>query len=92
MTCINPVNTNRIIRQPMVLKTFGISKSTLFNRINDGLFPPSIKLGGRACGWLDSEIQAVLSALVANQTQDEIKALVGDIVQARKAQGGHVNG
>lgn len=84
--------SNRIIRQPKVLETLGISKSTLFNRINAGLFPPSINLGGRATGWLETEAQAVLSALAANQTRNELKCLVAELVEARKEHGGQTNG
>ncbi len=82
----------RIIRKPEVLATLGISKSTLFNRIQAGLLPPSINLGGRACGWLETEIQAVLSALVSSRENNEIKQLVDDLVEARKTMGGLING
>ncbi|WP_283789277.1 helix-turn-helix transcriptional regulator [Bermanella sp. WJH001] len=82
----------RIIRKPEVLATLGISKSTLFNRIQAGLLPPSINLGGRACGWLETEIQAVLSALVSSRENNEIKQLVNDLVEARKTMGGLING
>jgi len=82
----------KIIRKPEVLATLGISKSTLFNRIQAGLLPPSINLGGRACGWLETEIQAVLSALVSSRKSNEIKQLVNDLVEARKAMGGLING
>jgi len=81
----------RIVRKPEVLETLGISKSTLFNRINSGLIPPSINLGGRACGWLEEEIQTVLMALVANRKPDDIKELVIGIVKARKTKGGLIN-
>ena len=82
----------KIIRKPEVLATLGISKSTLFNRIQAGLLPPSINLGGRACGWLETEIQAVLSALVSSRENNEIKQLVDDLVEARKTMGGLING
>lgn len=82
----------RIIRKPEVLKTLGISKSTLFNRIQAGLLPPSINLGGRACGWLETEIQAVLSALVSSRETSEIRLLVNKQIEARKTMGGLING
>jgi prophage regulatory protein len=82
----------RIVRKPEALTMLGISKSTLFNRINAGLIPPSINLGGRACGWLEEEIQTVLMALVANRKTDDIKELVKDLVKARKTKGGLING
>ena len=81
----------RIIRKPEVLDTLGISKSTLFNRIQAGLLPPSINLGGRACGWLETEIQAVLSALVSSRENTEIKQLVNKLIEARKTMGGLIS-
>lgn len=82
----------RIVRKPEVLKTLGISKSTLFNRIQAGLLPPSINLGGRACGWLETEIQAVLSAFISNHETSEIQQLVEELIEARKTLGGLING
>lgn len=92
MKLLRTTSFNKIIRQPAVLETLGISKSTLFNRINAGLFPPSINLGGRATGWLETEAQAVLSALMANQSQEEIKELVKTLLQARKGKGDSIHG
>ncbi len=74
----------RIIRKPEVLVTLGISRSTLFNRINAGLFPPSIPLGGRAVGWLESEIQSVLNAFVSGLALEDIKALVLQLIEKRE--------
>lgn len=93
MTQLNTFkNPPRIIRKPELLETLGISKSTLFNRINAGLIPPSINLGGRACGWLETEIQAVLSAFVSNHETSEIQQLVKELIKARKTMGGLING
>jgi prophage regulatory protein len=75
----------KIIRIADVLNIFGISKSTLFNRINSGLLPPSIPLGGRAVGWLESEIETALKAYITNTKQSEIILLVKDAVASRKS-------
>ncbi len=82
----------RIVRKPEVLITLGFSRSTLFNRIDAGLCPPSIPLGGRAVGWLESEIQTVLSALVSGMSPDDIKELVTKLVKDRTAKGSAFNG
>jgi prophage regulatory protein len=73
----------RIVRKPEVLATLGISRSTLFNRINAGLHPPSIPLGGRAVGWLESEVQCVLNGLVSGLTTEEKKDLVINLIEKR---------
>ncbi|HHQ6568479.1 TPA: helix-turn-helix transcriptional regulator [Serratia fonticola] len=59
---------NRILRQPEVLHRCGISRSTMYRWIAEGVFPRqrSMKglgqkdLGqkGRAVGWLESDIDA----------------------------------
>lgn len=45
-----------ILRLPNVLGRTGLSRSTVYKRITDGRFPPPISLGGRAVGWIESEI------------------------------------
>jgi prophage regulatory protein len=74
----------KIIRRPSVLNMLGLSKTTLFNREQDGLTPPPINLGGRAVGYLEHECQAVLKAMVAGKSKDEIRQLVCDLVAQRQ--------
>ncbi|UJF21500.1 helix-turn-helix transcriptional regulator [Shewanella sp. OMA3-2] len=73
----------RIIRKPDVINETGLSKSTLYNRIKDGLFPPPISLGARAVGFVKSECEAVINAMIAEQTPEQIKSLVITLVQQR---------
>lgn len=42
----------------------GLSRSTLYARMAAGKFPTPIPLGGRAVGWLESEVEAYLEGLV----------------------------
>ncbi len=46
-----------ILRLPDVKARTGLSRSTIYLRISDGRFPKPVSLGGRAVGWIDSEIQ-----------------------------------
>ncbi|MXY68670.1 MAG: AlpA family transcriptional regulator [Acidobacteriia bacterium] len=48
----------KVLRLPDVVARVGLSKSTLWRRINDGEFPEPIKLGPRAVGWLEEEVDA----------------------------------
>lgn len=50
--------THTILRLPAVKARTGLSRSTIYLRIAEGDFPKSIRLGGRAVGWIESEIQA----------------------------------
>ncbi len=81
---MNTPTTVHIIRKPEVLQQFGFSRSTLYLRINNGLIPPPISLGGRAVGWLSNEIDSTLNAMVAGKTETEIKALIVELVELRK--------
>ena len=46
----------RVLRLPEVLARVSLSKSTLWRLINDGQFPQPIKLGPRATGWIEEEV------------------------------------
>ena len=63
-------NTNQerlsILRRKQVEKRTGLSRSTIYLRIQEGTFPRPIKLGGaRAVGWLENEINAWLAEHMA---------------------------
>ena len=45
-----------ILRMSDVEKTVGLKKPTIYKLIKKGEFPRQINLGGRASGWLLSEI------------------------------------
>ncbi len=49
-----------ILRLPTVKARTGLSRSTIYLRISEDKFPKPVSLGGRAVGWIDSEIQGWL--------------------------------
>lgn len=53
-----------ILRLPTVKARTGLSRSTIYLRIAAGTFPRPIPLGGRAVGWLESEVEGWLSEQV----------------------------
>lgn len=57
-------NTNQdklsILRRKQVEQRTGLSRSTIYLRIQKGCFPRPINLGARAVGWLENEIEAWL--------------------------------
>jgi prophage regulatory protein len=61
-------NTNQeklsILRRKQVEKRTGLSRSTIYLRIQEGSFPRPINLGERAVGWLENEIEAWLVARI----------------------------
>ncbi len=46
-----------ILRLPQVKEQTGLSRSAIYKRISEGTFPKQIGLGGRAVGFLESDIQ-----------------------------------
>jgi prophage regulatory protein len=80
----NPKYQPRILRRPETQTIFGLAKGTIRNRIIDGLLPPPIDLGGRAVGWIESECLIVLEAMIAGKPQEQIKALVQELIKQRK--------
>ena len=45
-----------ILRLPAVKQRTGLSRSTIYLRISEDSFPKPVSLGGRAVGWIESEI------------------------------------
>ncbi len=73
-----------ITRRPDVLSQLAISNTSLHVRIKAGLLPPPISLGGRAVGWVESELDSVLSAMVAGHSEDQLRELVSSLIEQRK--------
>ena len=48
----------RILRRQTVEERTGLSRSTLYQYMQDGVFPAPVRLGSRAVGWRESDIQA----------------------------------
>ena len=49
--------TYNILRLPAVKTCTGLSRSTIYLRVSEGRFPAPVSLGGRAVGWLESDVQ-----------------------------------
>lgn len=47
---------DRILRLPAVLDRTGLSRSTLYRKIQEGTFPRQIALGVRTAGWRESAV------------------------------------
>ncbi len=74
-----------IYRLPAVKTESGLSRSTLYLRIAQGLWTKPVSLGGRTVGWPSSEVAALNAARIAGKTDDEIRALVNKLQADRKA-------
>ena len=62
---------NRILRLPDAVKKTGLSKSGIYQRIRARTFPQPVRLGARAVGFVEREVEAFLSELMENRAQSE---------------------
>ena len=46
----------RFLRLPEVLARTGLSRSTIYVRLDQGRFPKPVSLGARAVGWIEAEV------------------------------------
>jgi len=67
--------SNVILRLPQVKIKVGLSRSSIYAAVSQGKFPHPIRLGARAVGWVDSEVESWLA---------------GQIEQSRRTPGGRL--
>ena len=73
-----------ILRLPSVKAETGASRSTIYLRIQQGLWPKPVRLGPRSVGWPANEVSAINTARIAGLQDDEIRLLVVKLEAARK--------
>lgn len=77
--------THTILRLPAVIVGTGLSRSTIYLRIAQGMFTRPVSLGARAVGWPAHELAAINSARVAGKSAAQIRELVRELEAARQA-------
>lgn len=73
-----------IERKDQLLVRIGLSRSTLYTKINAGLWCPPIPLGGRAVGFLKHESDELLIAHINHSSDEEKRKLVQSLVAERR--------
>lgn len=66
----------KILRLPAVVELTGKTRSPLYADIQAGLFVRPIKLGLRAAGWPESEVECVILARIAGASDEHLRDLV----------------
>lgn len=51
---------HQILRRPAVEQITGLSRSTIYKWMDNDRFPKAVKLGPRAVGWFQADIDAWL--------------------------------
>jgi prophage regulatory protein len=65
------------------------NKRAIQSRPTAGVFPPPVRIGLQAVGWPESEVCAVLAARIRGVSDDEMRALVSQLVEARAQANGN---
>lgn len=75
---------NALLSTPDTGTVMRASRATIYAWIAYGLMTPAIKLGAKSSAWPASEVNAILAARIAGKSDDEIRALVVRLFEARK--------
>ena len=73
----------RILKLPNVLDRTGKTRSPIYADIQQGLFPRPIKLGARAVGWPEHEVEQIIAARIAGTDDSKLRKLVARLHEAR---------
>lgn len=52
---------DRFMRLPEVVRTIGVSRSSIYSWQKQGLLPKAVKIGPRTVGWKESTIQTFIA-------------------------------
>ena len=74
---------SRILRRHQVEHETGYSRSTIYLRMKQGLWPKPVRLGPRAVGWPANEVAALNGARIAGRSDDQVRQLVERLETAR---------
>lgn len=59
--------THRLMRMNEVIRMTGLSRSSIYDRMNAGLFPRSCSLGSRSVAWVESEVMEWVEHQIAQR-------------------------
>ena len=61
------MKSTRLIRLEEVKRRTGFQKSSIYNRITEGIFPRPVPLGARAVAWVEDEIQEWINSRISER-------------------------
>jgi len=71
--------------QSVKAETGHASHASVYGAIHDGTFTVPVPIGQRAVGWPDHEVKAINQARIRGDSDDQIRALVTKLHNARMA-------
>lgn len=63
----------KVMRRPEVESITGLSRSSIYAKMENGTFPKAIKLSKRSVGWLEHEVQDFLKNRISATRQGGVQ-------------------
>jgi len=63
----------KIVKRPVVELVTGLSRSSIYAKMENGSFPKAVKLGIRSVGWLEHEIQSWIESRISESRNEAIQ-------------------
>ncbi len=79
------MNDATLLRFERVMAERGRGRTATYGDVKNGLLTAPVPLGGRRIGWPAGEISRLNAARIAGKSDDEIRELVQQLHEARKA-------
>lgn len=63
-------SASTVLRRPQVQARTGLARSTIYELVSAGRFPPPIRLSDRTVGWLENEIEGWIASRVTQSRRN----------------------
>lgn len=73
-----------LIKNTEARHVLGVGNTTFYEQQKGGLITSGVKLGAHSVAWPKHEIQAIAAYRIAGRSDDEIRALVKQLIEHRK--------
>lgn len=74
----------KLLLKPEVIQRSRKPHATLYRDVRLTKFPPPIKISSRRSAWIESEVDAINTAVAKGYTEEELKKLVQKLVADRQ--------
>jgi predicted DNA-binding transcriptional regulator AlpA len=74
-----------LLKDTEVGTQLGKARSTTWDCVREGTLPPPIRRGSKWSRWPSEEIDRIERVIVAGASDDELRALVKELIEARTA-------
>lgn len=68
-----PMTEVQILRLPQVCKVTGLGRSMIYKLESQHRFPSRVRIGLRAVGWVESEVQFWLTSRIAHHRAHPVR-------------------